>query len=140
MELPPPQHTTMPEGQNGVAPAQLPMKDPDTVGPTQYIVPGEGALVSQLQKLPIQTAHLLLIRKNVWSQMQVYSWCGDGVFLFPTVHVTDPLNLITSILLSLERTCKVPQSLIRYLKMAILNPLCPAVPPCGVISQAIQIH
>ena len=73
VELSAPRHATTPTLQDEVAPVQLPIKNPDIVATSQRIGPQEGALVARLQKLPIQTAHLLLIRKNVWSQMQVYS-------------------------------------------------------------------
>ena len=99
VEPPSLQHAATATGQNEVIPLQLPTKIPDTIGATQHVILGEGMSAPQQQELPIQTAHLLLIRKNVWSQMQVYSWLDDGVLLFPTVHVTDPLCLITSLLL-----------------------------------------
>ena len=65
VELPALQHATMLEGQNEVTPAQLPMNDLDTVGTPRKIIHGKGASASQLQQLPIRTAHLLLIGKNV---------------------------------------------------------------------------
>ena len=89
-----------------------------------------GRLLPEMLK---HSVHLLLIKKNTWSQMQVFSWKERHSLVFPRTHLEGkPVPVVSSLLQNFKNHCVVPQSLCRYLQMAIPGAIRAQPRPCGV--------